>query len=101
MCHKKKGLDPESMELASSLTWGTLPGLDDVGGGWVACNSQKHPWLFGVVLTVLGRDMYKCLFTPDRTLMTAQSSDSTQVHLGKPMSFWSLKSIVEGLLTGS
>lgn len=35
MCHKKKGLDPESMDLTSSLAWGTLPGLDGVGGGWV------------------------------------------------------------------
>lgn len=34
--------------------------------------------------------MYKHLYTPDRTLMTVPSIDSTKVHLGKLMSFWSL-----------
>lgn len=42
MCHPEKGLDPESMDPASSLMWGTVQGLDDVGGGWVVLQSQKH-----------------------------------------------------------
>lgn len=101
MCHKKEGAGSRKHGACIFSHLGHPAGLRRCGWGLGGLQLPETPVAFGAVLTVLGRDVYKCLFTPDRTLVTAQSSDSTQVHLGKPMSFGSLKNIIEGFLTGA